>query len=101
MARRSFLGLWGPAWSKTGPTGLRDNTSYLAFNVDHAQRSVTIFTGNREFFGWGNQVREGSTPDGWRVRWERRDVGTTTGEGFLPRHIWGWLCDATDKVKEE
>lgn len=73
----------------------------IAFDVDYDKKFINIATGNNEFHGWSDQVREGSTPDGWRVRWERRDVGTTTGEGFLPRHIWGWLCDATDKVKEE
>ncbi|MGM8838416.1 hypothetical protein [Thermus sp. 93170] len=75
--------------------------AYIAFDVDYDKKFINIATGNNEFHGWSDQVREGSTPDGWRVRWERRDVGATTGEGFLPRHIWGWLCDATDKVKEE
>ena len=69
--------------------------------MDYDKKFINIATGNNEFHGWSDQVREGETPDGWKVRWERRDIGATTGEGFLPGHVRGWLCDAADTVAEE
>lgn len=69
--------------------------AYLSFTVDLDRKLIALKTGNSEFHGWGDQVRAGETLDGWRIQWERNDIGTTTGESFLPGHIRAWLFAVT------
>lgn len=68
--------------------------AHIEVEADALTRTLVIRTGNHFFGGDRDEVRRGRIGD-WALIWERRDIGITTGEDFMPGNLRTWLLEHT------
>ena len=68
--------------------------AYISADIDNITRMIIVRTGNRFFGGDRAEIRRGRIGN-WDIIWERRDIGVTTGEDYMPEDLRAWLLKHT------